>query len=162
MRMYTVEPLLTTTPDARLPCLWRALTLVPTALLFRIVLKKPVSQPPLYSVLRPHFRSQIMPITIKWPHATASSTHFLIIWLPKKWYKSFHKNYPHIYISYNSPFERCSSTIVFSLSMYKLDPKNDTCMGFPIHSQHPDWHISSHLGKSFVWRSLQKGWHNRN
>ena len=38
----TVEPLLATTPDERPPCLWRALTLVPTALPFRIVLKKPL------------------------------------------------------------------------------------------------------------------------
>ena len=48
--MTTVEPLLTTTPDLRLPCLWGTLTLVPPALPFRMVLKKPVSEPPLYSV----------------------------------------------------------------------------------------------------------------
>ena len=39
---YTVEPLLTTTSDEWPPCLWRTLTLVPTASPFRIVLKKPL------------------------------------------------------------------------------------------------------------------------
>ena len=40
--LTTVEPLLTTTPDARPPCLWWTLTLVPPASPFRIVLKKPL------------------------------------------------------------------------------------------------------------------------
>jgi len=34
----TLEPLLTTTPDLRPPCLWQTLTFIPTASPFRIVL----------------------------------------------------------------------------------------------------------------------------
>ena len=74
-KVYTVEPLLTTTSDEQPPCLLRILTLVTIASLFKIVLKKPLLRSHLSTLYNGQLlRPQMMLINTKLPLVTA---HFL-------------------------------------------------------------------------------------
>ena len=166
MHAYTVEPLLMTTSGERPPCLRQTLTLVPTASLFRIVHKKPLlhghlSTPYYGHIFGPKWCSPIQNDLMLYGQLHPP---FNGVPIAKQKFTDFHRNYPHIYImSYDSPSEHCS---VIHYSFQSLNvwvrskKKNDSYLHGISTSTLIDF-ISSHLGKSFVWRSLQKCWHNR-